>query len=137
MTSNQRGFSLIEVMISFCLISVGALGLVKMQTYIEQRADYASQSIQALGLAESQLEWFRTRGADAAMSTLPIADFDADIVDGIDATHSPFLIEWTIDTGLLEGRVKTIDIEVTWPGRAGQHQSINLQTKLTQYSEFD
>ncbi|EEZ00701.1 type 4 fimbrial biogenesis protein PilV [Vibrio sp. RC586] len=40
MRNKQRGFSLIEVMISFVLIGIGALGLVKLQAYIEQRADY-------------------------------------------------------------------------------------------------
>ena len=95
------------------------------------------RALRRLDWQSHSFEWFRTRGADAAMSTLSIADFDTDIVDGIDATHPPFLIKWTVSTGLLGGRVKTIDIVVTWPDRTGQHQSINLQTQLTQYSEFD
>ncbi len=84
MISKQRGFSLVEVMIAICLVGVGALGLVKMQAYIEQRSDYAYHSIQALGLAEAKLEWFRTRGADSTTSEIPVADFDTDIVAGSD-----------------------------------------------------
>lgn len=58
MRNKQSGFSLIEVMISFVLIGVGALGLVKLQAYIEQRADYAMHSIEALNLAEQNWSGF-------------------------------------------------------------------------------
>lgn len=75
MRNKQSGFSLIEVMISFVLIGVGALGLVKLQAYIEQRADYAMHSIEALNLAEQKLEWFRSRGASSANPAIPTANF--------------------------------------------------------------
>uniref|UniRef100_UPI000D450AE6 type IV pilus modification PilV family protein n=1 Tax=Vibrio vulnificus TaxID=672 RepID=UPI000D450AE6 len=53
MIFKQKGFSLLEVLISFILIGIGALGLTKLQIYIEREADYASQSIQALRLPEN------------------------------------------------------------------------------------
>ncbi|MCL9776010.1 type IV pilus modification PilV family protein [Vibrio methylphosphonaticus] len=137
MISKQQGFSLIEVMIAFCLIGVGALGLVKMQTYIEQKSDYAAQSIQALGLAEARLEWFSTRGADASLSTMNIADFVTDLVDGEDLTHSPFLVEWTVSAVPFSSSIKTVEVVVSWPDRFGQTQTLSLQTQFSNYSEFD
>ncbi|MCV5917522.1 prepilin-type N-terminal cleavage/methylation domain-containing protein, partial [Escherichia coli] len=69
MISKQKGFNLLEVLISFLLIGVGALGLTKLNVYLEQESDYAIESIEALRLAENKLEWFRTRGASDALST--------------------------------------------------------------------
>ena len=45
MISKQKGFSLIEVLISFLLLGIGALGLTKLQIYMERESDYAIQSI--------------------------------------------------------------------------------------------
>ncbi|MGL4828507.1 MAG: type IV pilus modification PilV family protein, partial [Vibrio sp.] len=111
MCSKQCGFSLIEVMISFVLIGVGALGLVKLQAYIEQRADYAVYSIEALNLAEQKLEWFRTRGASSA---LPSANFDTSIVSGNDTSHPFYTLSWSVPAATLSGALKTIHIEAAW-----------------------
>ncbi|MGR5095152.1 type IV pilus modification PilV family protein [Vibrio maritimus] len=136
MTSNQRGFSLIEVMIAMCLVGVGALGLVKMQTFIEQRSDYAYSSIQALGLAEAKLEWFRTRGANSADSSMVVADFDADITDGSEL-RAPYLLAWTVPTITMDGNVKTVVVNVSWSDRLGQSQNLSLTTQISRFSEFD
>lgn len=136
MTSNQRGFSLIEVMIAMCLVGVGALGLVKMQTFIEQRSDYAYSSIQALGLAEAKLEWFRTRGANSADSSMDVADFDADIIDGSEL-RAPYLLTWTVPNITMDGNVKTVVVNVSWNDRLGQSQNLSLTTQISRFSEFD
>ncbi|NMV23229.1 prepilin-type N-terminal cleavage/methylation domain-containing protein, partial [Vibrio parahaemolyticus] len=75
MISKQKGFNLLEVLISFLLIGVGALGLTKLNVYLERESEYAIKSIEALRLAENQLEWFRTRGASDALSTISTASF--------------------------------------------------------------
>ncbi|USD61051.1 prepilin-type N-terminal cleavage/methylation domain-containing protein [Vibrio sp. SCSIO 43140] len=136
MTSNQRGFSLIEVMIAMCLVGVGALGLVKMQTFIEQRSDYAYSSIQALGLAEARLEWFRTRGANSADSSMVVADFDADIIDGSEL-RAPYFLTWTVPAVTMDGNVKTVVVNVSWSDRLGQSQNLSLTTQISRFSEFD
>ncbi|WP_234494408.1 type IV pilus modification PilV family protein [Vibrio maritimus] len=136
MTSNQRGFSLIEVMIAMCLVGVGALGLVKMQTFIEQRSDYAYSSIQALGLAEAKLEWFRTRGANSVDSSMDVADFDADIIDGSEL-RDPYFLTWTVPTVTMDGNVKTVVVNVSWSDRLGQSQNLSLTTQISRFSEFD
>ncbi|MEZ8385270.1 prepilin-type N-terminal cleavage/methylation domain-containing protein, partial [Vibrio splendidus] len=52
MISKHSGFSLIEVLISFLLIGVASLGLVKLQVYAEQKSDFALHSVEALHFAE-------------------------------------------------------------------------------------
>ncbi|WP_044367565.1 prepilin-type N-terminal cleavage/methylation domain-containing protein [Vibrio fluvialis] len=136
MANRQQGFSLIEVMISFVLIGVGALGLVKLQAYIEQRADFAMQSVIALNLAEQKLEWFRTRGASSASPTLIAADFDSDIVSGEDLTHSGYFLRWSVPAATVSGSLKTVVMEASWRDRQGQSQRIELRTLISRYGEY-
>ncbi|HGF7231570.1 type IV pilus modification PilV family protein [Vibrio cholerae] len=136
MRNKQCGFSLIEVMISFVLIGVGALGLVKLQAYIEQRADFAMHSIEALNLAEQKLEWFRTRGASSANPAIPTANFATDIVSG-SISSGRYTLSWGVPTTALSGALKTIHIEASWKDRHGETQSVELKTMLSKYSEFD
>ncbi|HDZ9391105.1 TPA: prepilin-type N-terminal cleavage/methylation domain-containing protein [Vibrio cholerae] len=136
MRNKQRGFSLIEVMISFVLIGIGALGLVKLQAYIEQRADYAMHSIEALNLAEQKLEWFRTRGASSANPAIPTANFATDIVSG-SISSGRYTLSWGVPTTALSGALKTIHIEASWKDRHGETQSVELKTMISKYSEFD
>ncbi|EKI0758107.1 prepilin-type N-terminal cleavage/methylation domain-containing protein [Vibrio cholerae] len=136
MRNKQCGFSLIEVMISFVLIGVGALGLVKLQAYIEQRADFAMHSIEALNLAEQKLEWFRTRGASSANPAIPTANFATDIVSG-SISSGRYTLSWEIPTTALSGALKTIHIEASWKDRHGETQSVELKTMISKYSEFD
>ncbi|CSC66379.1 type IV pilus assembly protein PilV [Vibrio cholerae] len=136
MRNKQCGFSLIEVMISFVLIGVGALGLVKLQAYIEQRADYAMHSIEALNLAEQKLEWFRTRGASSANPAIPTANFATDIVSG-SISSGRYTLSWGVPTTALSGALKTIHIQASWKDRHGETQSVELKTMISKYSEFD
>ncbi|EEX38833.1 type IV pilus modification PilV family protein [Vibrio furnissii] len=136
MGSKHRGFSLIEVMIAFVLIGVGALGLVKLQAYIEQRADFALHSVQALNLAEQQLEWFRTHGASSASPSWVHADFDTDIVSGEDFSHPGYALSWQVPAATVSGSLKTVVITASWLDRQGQSQSIELQTAVSRYNQY-
>ncbi|MCX8764228.1 type IV pilus modification PilV family protein, partial [Vibrio parahaemolyticus] len=101
MISKQKGFNLLEVLISFLLIGVGALGLTKLNVYLERESDYAIESIEALRLAENKLEWFRTRGASDALSTISTASFAA-IATGSSATGA-YTVEWVVPSATVSG----------------------------------
>ena len=135
MIAKQQAFSLIEVLIVFLIIGVGALGLTKLQIYMERESDYATQSMEALRLAENQLEWFRTRGASDAMSTISTASFDL-IATGSSAVGA-YTLEWEVPVATVSGSLKTIVIKSSWQDRMGETQSIRLKTMISRYSEFD
>lgn len=135
MTSKQQGFSLIEVLISFLLLGIGALGLTKLQIYMERKSDYAIQSIEALRLAENQLEWFRTRGASDALSTISTASF-ASITTGSFVSGS-YTVQWDVPVPTVSGSLKTITITSSWQDRMGETQSVELKTMISRYSEFE
>ena len=150
MISKHQGFSLIEVLITFIILIVGIMGLVKLQTYMERQADFAENSIKALHLAESQLELFRTRSVNGANSSLSGASstatcddigyltFDC-ILDG-DSVSGTYTSTWTV-SGLLPVSsaytLKSIEIETRWKSRWNESQSITLKTMISKYNEFD
>ncbi len=133
----QRGFSLVEVMITFALIGISALGLIKLQAYIEQRADYALHSIKALNVAEQRLEWFRTRGATAAQRFITTPDYERNIVSYVCSDDPIYTVSWSVREPDSSLEVKTIDMEVSWLDRHGSKQTVSLQTMLSKYSEFN
>ncbi|NOJ16903.1 type IV pilus modification PilV family protein [Vibrio jasicida] len=138
MISKQQGFSLIEVLISFLLLGIGALGLTKLQIYMERKSEYAIHSIEALRLAENKLEWFRTRGASDALSTISTistASF-ASIATGSSAT-GVYTVEWEVPAATVSGSLKTIIVTSSWQDRMGETQSLELKTMISQYSEFE
>ncbi|WP_394250680.1 prepilin-type N-terminal cleavage/methylation domain-containing protein [Vibrio profundi] len=149
MICKQKGFSLIEVLISFLLIGVSALGLVKLQIYVEQKADYAIQSIEALHFAERQMEYYRTR-AENVSGAVGLIDFsELELTEHcLNLSHTNSLsglassgydYSCTVDgvSGVLSGALKNVNVTVTWVDRLNAVQSLTLETMLSKYSEFD
>ncbi|MDW2105698.1 pilus assembly protein PilV [Vibrio sp. 1580] len=91
--------------------------------------------MEALRLAENQLEWFRTRGASAAMSTITPANF-ASIATGSSVTGSYF-VEWEVPAATVSRTLKTITTTSSWKDRIGETRSVQLKTMISQYSEFE
>ncbi|MEF1309781.1 type IV pilin [Vibrio mytili] len=135
MQTKQMGYSLVEVLLSFLLIGIASLGLLKLQVNVEQKADYAAHSVKALNLAEQKLEWFRTRGASAASPAMPVADFDS-IATGSSAVGA-YTLQWQVPSATVSGSLKTVTVTASWEDRLGETQSIQLKTMISRFSEFD
>ncbi|MGO2343635.1 type IV pilus modification PilV family protein [Vibrio litoralis] len=131
MISKQQGFSLIEVLITFIILIVGIMGLIKLQTYMERQADYAENSIKALHLAETKLEFFRSRSVSGADGTLLFST----ISSGSDVS-GVYTTKWVVNDSL-SGALKTIEIETGWDTRWNERQSVALKTMISKYNEFD
>lgn len=150
MISKQRGFSLFEVMISFAIIGLASLGLIKLQATVEQKADYAMQSIEALHYAERQMELYRTRVEDVSGASGLIA-FDqlgntAHCGAGMaDMVSSGYNLVCKVDdvTGSLSGDLKELTVTVWWEKRvadSAEHApsyAVSLTSYVSKYSEFD
>jgi len=136
MWSNQRGFSLLEVLIALLLIGIASLALIKMQVYTEQRADFAVKSIESLNLMEQKLEWFRTREAEPTLSAISVADFEL-ITSGLES-HPPYQLIWEVTTpsASVSAALKHITITAQWQDRLGNSQQITLSTMIAKYGEF-
>lgn len=136
MPTKNVGFSFLEVLIALLLISLGAFSLIQLQIDIERQSEFALDSSQALQLAENKLEWFRTRGAKAQYSTLEVADFSHDMVAG-EEQLPPYLLQWNVETMEPDGTLKLLHIEVSWLDRLAEKRKVELDTLISQHSEFD
>ncbi|SON50392.1 prepilin-type N-terminal cleavage/methylation domain-containing protein [Vibrio tapetis] len=130
----QGGFSLIEVLISFLLLGVGVLGLLKMQSTLAVQSEYATRSLIALDLAQSKMQWFRTRsisGGDNTIAFSSITDLSVTTLDG-------YHLYWKIEagTGNTQHSIKRIQVVSSWQDRFGKTQQVELESLLSQYSEF-
>jgi len=135
MIYKQNGVSLLEVLIAFLLLGVGALGLTKLNVYLERESEHAINTIEALRLAENKLEWFRTRGASSASPAMPVADFDT-IVTG-SSSVGDYTLQWQVPPATVSSSLKAITMTASWKDRLGETQSIQLKTMISRFSEFD
>ncbi|MGF1723145.1 type IV pilus modification PilV family protein [Photobacterium nomapromontoriensis] len=134
MISNTKGFSLIEVLISMVVLSIGVLGLIKLQTYMEVKSENALRSIDALYLAEEKLEYFQTRAQSAATNIIAYSSIGSsnEPISGTDFTR----VVTVVDDSPVVG-AKKINVTVSWKDRWDTAQQVSLDTVISKYSEFD
>lgn len=157
MISKTTGFSLLEVVISMAVLSVGIIGLVKMQTYMEVKAENALKSIDALYYAEAQMEHIFRRQDDQG-DVSKAADIRSDgLIPWTDIVTTPNIC-WGVDdlptsaSGVtvscafqkFDGSLSAISnsggtyvVTSQWLDRHGNLQSVELKTAVSRYSEFD
>ena len=137
MISKINGFSLLEVLISIAVLSIGILGLVKMQTFMEVKAENALISIDALYLSESTLESYLARINDVSGS-VGLISF-AEIKES-SASLGSFTIETEVASSSISSisnALKIVTVTTSWLDRHGQSQAVELKTAISRYSEFD
>ncbi|WIH26641.1 type IV pilus modification PilV family protein [Photobacterium damselae] len=154
MTFNQKkhqGFSLLEVVITLAVLSIGVLGLVKMQAYMEVKAENALKTLDALHIAETQMEYYQTRASNVSGATglISFSELSEPVTSKLKHCLSPELTVGTVfeldcevvnaSGGLsaLSSALKTIEVKVSWSDRHGVSQAVSLKTALSKYSEFD
>lgn len=124
----DRGVSLVEAMVALAVMAIGMLGLVGMQSTLRSNADLSKQRSEAVRLAQEAVEGSRAfvtlNGGAPAYSGVVYAQ---DTVAGSSATFTR-----TRNVSVLPGPVeaKTLVVTVTWPDRAGQQQSVTLDTVI-------
>ncbi|WP_420745278.1 type IV pilus modification PilV family protein [Photobacterium damselae] len=135
-----QGFSLLEVVITLAVLSIGVLGLVKMQAYMEVKAENALKTLDALHIAETQMEYYQTRASNVSGATglIPFASM-ADSTYCRQSMVSGSIYTLTCDASnlSLSGALRTIEVKVSWSDRHGVSQAVSLKTALSKYSEFD
>lgn len=144
MISKHNGFSLLDSLIALVVLSVGVIGLVKLQVYIDRRADFALNSIEALRLAEDKLEFFRASSANSAgTGTIwfdgPQFNSDDDTAS-VSGSSYTFNRKWVIEDKLSLSGVagaKLMHVTVDWVDRWNNTSKVELETMVSRYSEFD
>ncbi|MCG9683478.1 prepilin-type N-terminal cleavage/methylation domain-containing protein [Vibrio sp. Isolate23] len=141
MISNQKGVSLIEVLIGLFLVSSSAIGLVKLHTYIETKSDWANQATKALYLAESQIEYFISHSSVVEPQNYSFDTINQDPCFTLErcqmSLEEEFQLQCDSKSIVLNGiETQLISVAVCWQDRYGKNQSIELTTFVSEFNEF-
>ena len=105
--TNQRGFSLIEVLISMLILGVGLLGMSSMVVSVMQATAQGKETSAATVLVQDKMEGLKNTSVTA-------------LAPGNDSTslgNVTYLRQWAIST---VGNLNTITVTVNWTHR-GPH----------------
>jgi prepilin-type N-terminal cleavage/methylation domain-containing protein len=129
----QRGFSVIELLITLVIIAVGVAALVSLQRTLLQSSSRTAARITALNLLQQQLAELRCAGVAAVTDGAQTQQRDG----------SEYRLSWQITASAAPlpawAEAKLIDISVQWGERGGAEQSVTRQSwlataaNLTQY----
>lgn len=119
-TGTQRGFGLIEVLVTLIIVAVGLLGLAGLQTRAQQAELEAYQRAQALVLVQDMAHRIRSNRLAARCYEIVAAQDGEDYIGqgndpaacaGWGTTATRALADGDLDTwdGLLEGEAETLD----------------------------
>lgn len=128
-SASQRGVSLVEAIVAMAVMAFGMLAIVGLQSTLRQNADVAKQRSEAVRIAEQAIEEWR--GYSVMPTTAGLKAYD-DLALGalpdvpLSGTNANYTLRQTV-TAFAPG-LKSLRAEVSWVDRAGQPQSIVLNT---------
>jgi prepilin-type N-terminal cleavage/methylation domain-containing protein len=121
---NNRGFTLIEILIAVAIFSIGILAVAKLQLWNVKNNTTGNITTMATMLGRAQLEDLK---GVADVTTLTDG---ADPNNPVDADGNPggiFTRTWTVTNPLGGSITRRIDVTVSW-NRRGQDRSVVLST---------
>lgn len=128
----QRGLSLIESLIAFLVLSVGLVGMSRLQTQLRLNADLARQRTEAVRLAQEDIETLRsfstTTSATGSRSYTQVVSgaWEAGAAGGL-RSNTDYTVERSVDEGT---GFRSAHVAVAWPDRSGQPRAIVLDAVI-------
>ncbi len=130
----QKGFSLVEVMITFLILGFGLLALAKFQGTLTTQGAIAKQQGDALTIAKDTLDQWRHFGV---LDTTTGKVAYADIASQSPQTTTVNGISYTINRTVMEEQVypnpeyKKLEVTVNWTDRIGSTHTILLTSIIS------
>lgn len=130
--SRQRGTTLIEALVAFLVVAVGALAVGHLQLAFRLTSDTARQRAEAVRLGEQDLETLRAfsvvAATSGARSYAEIASASA-VVDGAGgyAANTRYLVDRSV-AAAAAGSAKRAAVAVSWADRRGAAHRIVLNS---------
>lgn len=126
--TNNKGFTLLEVLIAMCLLAIAMLGLATLQSRGIRGNDLGNRTTQAIGLAQDQLEQLIhiASGGNfplAAPSPNPFPDANNPMSE-TGAAGGIFTRTWQLQDNTPVTNAQTVTVTVTWNDLIGQHTVI-------------
>ena len=130
-SNNNRGISLVELIVSLLILTIGIAGVIKLQSTYFYYHDLSKQRATAVTLAEQKMETLRyfqvipTTGGYVAYNDIASSTSSSTVNSTSYTTTS------TISTNTSIG-YKTVNIVVSWSDRRGTSQSVDLTSIIGQ-----
>ena len=123
--ASQRGFTLLEVLVTIVILTIGLLGTAGLTTGVIRGNHYSKNLTSATAAAQTQLEAVKSGGYAYAIA----ANFPNDTVQmgGMSFTRTT-----TITAGSPAANMKTIAVVASWTESNGTARSLTLSTILAQ-----
>ena len=124
LTRNNRGFTLMEILIAVAIFSIGILAVAKLQLWNVKNNTTGNITTMATMLGRAQIEELK-----GVSDVTTLAD-GADPNNPVDADGNPggiFTRTWTVTNPLGGSTTRRIDVTVSW-NRQGQNRSVVLTT---------
>ena len=120
-SNNNRGFTLLEILVALALFAIGALSLARMQVFSMRGATFGREAIVATTSAQAQMEKLRNPLVSpfaATILALPTSAATGTVVN-INAVPNMTMTYWRTDPpgGVAPMRTVTINVQVTWKGQ--------------------
>lgn len=124
--SGEKGFTLVEVLISMAIFSIGILAIINMQllsatTNVKSRGMtegiiVAQNKIEELQSLSFGNQWLRDTDANgvAGMNVFPQTAADADNADHSDLTNPRYAVFWNVEDNMPFNSTKTVRVIVRW-----------------------
>ena len=119
---NQRGFTLVEVMVSALILATVIVGIMQLFIYTSILAELAGDKITALNEAQSKMDQIRNTSFSSIATTYP---------SGTTFTlPSQLTGNGTITLDTTDSNIYGLTITVTWLNKKGQGSTITLISKV-------
>jgi type IV pilus assembly protein PilV len=122
-----RGFTLIEVLVTALILTIGLLGTLGLATGIIRGNFFSKNITSATAIAQTQLEAVQNRGYVNATTT----NFPAEAAT-VSMGSVSFSRTTTITNNSPSSNMKTVSVTVTWNETNNAARSVSLQTILAQ-----
>lgn len=153
--ARQGGYSLIEAMMTFVIVSFGMLGIIGLQSTMSRNADTAKQRGEATLLAQQRIETMRSfthidavaatpadpdrsteklawnEWADAASAGPVVVADKNNPITASGFSNTAFTRTWTVG-GSKTDPMRPVSVNVAWTDRVGKAHSITMNTVISQ-----
>jgi type IV pilus assembly protein PilV len=129
---DQRGVSLVEILMSITILAVGMLAVAEMQITSIQGNAFSGATTDGTTLAQDRMEQLMTLTYSSLTTDASLVDTDGDGDGGLDdataasadfnQSEGDYTIYWNVSDGSLINSTKTLNVIVAWTEKSRQRR---------------